>query len=77
MARRSTDTGGTAAWGSIKKTEHDAIDSAAKNLRRHAAETGRALKGAHRVEEVRKTPTGHQARVAGDFRPARRNPRNH
>jgi hypothetical protein len=64
------------AWGSIRRTRHDAIDSATANLRRHAAETGRVVTGAHDVEEVRKTPTGYQARVAGNMRPNRRNRRN-
>jgi hypothetical protein len=74
---RHTDTGGTAAWGSRRTTRQAAVDSATQNLHRHAAETGRVVRGRVRHEETRRTGSGQfQSRVAGDLRPNRRSRRN-
>jgi hypothetical protein len=58
----------TPAWGNVKRTKGAAIDDASKNLRRLRAESRAQQRGHEHVDEVRRTPTGWQARVSADLR---------
>jgi hypothetical protein len=58
----------TSAWGRVQPRRCSAIDDALIQMRRLASSTHCRQIGATRIEEVRTTPTGYQARVSADLK---------
>lgn len=63
------DMGRSSAWGNVRRTQQAAINDAVDELGKLAAGTRQKQVGRENYEEIRKTPTGYQARVSARMQP--------